>query len=163
MYQQIYDLVQSAVGIFVAGIFGFVAHRAMPMIMNRIKSQKNAKIIQAEDMALNFAKNIVAPLAVDATLGNETKRKMAVQKLIAKLNSVGIELPEASVLAIVERAYQLYKANGGDVHKLDTTGQSNSNQQVFHVTTNDPDNKEPNNNGQPDLVNPYENGDGKNE
>ncbi|WP_157944990.1 phage holin, LLH family [Apilactobacillus micheneri] len=156
MEQQINQLLQTFLWLVITSLAGFLTHKVWPMLTNKLKSQHNAKIIQAEDMALNFAKNIVAPLAVDATLGNATKRKMAVQKLVAKLYSVGIELPEASVLAIVERAYQLYKANGGDIHKLDTTGQSNSNQQVVRVTTDDSNNQGQNSNVQGAPANPYE-------
>lgn len=112
---------------------------------------------------LEVAKNNVVPLAINDGLGNADKRKKAVQGINADLQKLGIDLPEDVELSLSERAYQWYKANGGDVHKLNTTGQSNNGQQVVHVTTDDPDKKDQKNNRQPDLINPYENGDGKNE
>lgn len=117
MNNETLQIIQTVALAFITGFFGWVSKDVVPMIKNKIDSQKNDKIVQYENMAFNFAKNIVVPLAINATLGDAEKRQLAAQRLSAKLDEVGIELPESTILAINERAYQAYKANGGDVHK----------------------------------------------
>lgn len=117
MNNETLQIIQTVALAFITGFFGWLSKDVIPMIKNKIDSQKNDKIVQYENMAFNFAKNIVVPLAINATLGDAEKRQLAAQRLSAKLDEVGIELPESTILAINERAYQAYKANGGDVHK----------------------------------------------
>ncbi|WP_353486087.1 phage holin, LLH family [Apilactobacillus xinyiensis] len=120
-----YDVIQSILWAVLTALVGFVTHRVIPVVKNKLVYQQNEKVQQAETMALNFAKNIVIPLAVNANLGNLEKRRLAVKKLSDKLAEFGINLPEATVSALVERAYQLYKANGGDIHKLEDKADNN--------------------------------------
>lgn len=117
MNNETLQIIQTVALAFITGFFGWVSKDVVPMIKNKIDSQKNDKIVQYENMAFNFAKNIVVPLAINATLGDAEKRQLAAQRLSSKLDEVGIDLPESTILAINERAYQAYKANGGDVHK----------------------------------------------
>lgn len=117
MNNETLQIIQTVALAFITGFFGWLSKDVVPMIKNKIDSQNNDKIVQYENMAFNFAKNIVVPLAINATLGDAEKRQLAAQRLSAKLDEVGIELPESTILAINERAYQAYKANGGDVHK----------------------------------------------
>lgn len=117
MNNETLQIIQTVALAFITGFFGWLSKDVVPMIKNKIDSQKNDKIVQYENMAFNFAKNIVVPLAINATLGDAEKRQLAAQRLSSKLDEVGIDLPESTILAINERAYQAYKANGGDVHK----------------------------------------------
>lgn len=133
MNNETLQIIQTVALAFITGFFGWVSKDVVPMIKNKIDSQKNDKIVQYENMAFNFAKNIVVPLAINATLGDAEKRQLAAQRLSAKLDEVGIELPESTILAINERAYQAYKANGGDVHKRVVITDDNTDQ----VSTND--------------------------
>lgn len=114
-----YDLIQSILWAVLTALAGFVTHRVIPVVKNKLVYQQNAKVQQTEEMAFNFAKNIVVPLAVNATLGSLEKRKLAVRKLSDKLAEFNIVLPESTKVALTERAYQLYKANGGDIHKFE--------------------------------------------
>lgn len=126
MNNETLQIIQTVALAFITGFFGWLSKDVVPMIKNKIDSQKNDKIVQYENMAFNFAKNIVVPLAINSTLGDAEKRQMAAQRLSAKLDEVGINLPESTILAINERAYQAYKANGGDVHKrLEVTDDDN--------------------------------------
>lgn len=118
MNNETLQIIQTVALAFITGFFGWVSKDVVPMIKNKIDSQKNDKIVQYENMAFNFAKNIVVPLAINATLGDAEKRQLAAQKLSDKLKEVGVDLPESTLLAINERAYQAYKASGGDVHKI---------------------------------------------
>ncbi|MCL0330546.1 phage holin, LLH family [Apilactobacillus xinyiensis] len=120
-----YDIIQSILWAVLTALAGFVTHRVIPVVKNKLVYQQNEKVQQAETMALNFAKNIVIPLAINDKLGNLEKRKLAVRKLSDKLSEFGINLPEATISALVERAYQLYKANGGDIHKLEDKADNN--------------------------------------
>lgn len=133
MNNETLQIIQTVALAFITGFFGWVSKDVVPMIKNKIDSQKNDKIVQYENMAFNFAKNIVVPLAINATLGDAEKRQLAAQRLSAKLDEVGIELPESTILAINERAYQAYKANGGDVHKHVIISDDNTDQ----VSTDD--------------------------
>lgn len=133
MNNETLQIIQTVALAFITGFFGWVSKDVVPMIKNKIDSQKNDKIVQYENMAFNFAKNIVVPLAINATLGDAEKRQLAAQRLSAKLDEVGIELPESTILAINERAYQAYKANGGDVHKHVVISDDNTDQ----VSTDD--------------------------
>lgn len=117
MNNETLQIIQTVALAFITGFFGWLSKDVVPMIKNKIDSQKNDKIVQYENMAFNFAKNIVVPLAINSTLGDAEKRQLAAQRLSSKLDEVGIDLPESTILAINERAYQAYKANGGDVHK----------------------------------------------
>lgn len=117
MNNETIQIIQTVALAFITGFFGWLSKDVVPMIKNKIDSQKNDKIVQYENMAFNFAKNIVVPLAINSTLGDAEKRQLAAQRLSSKLDEVGIDLPESTILAINERAYQAYKANGGDVHK----------------------------------------------
>lgn len=133
MNNETLQIIQTVALAFITGFFGWLSKDVVPMIKNKIDSQKNDKIVQYENMAFNFAKNIVVPLAINATLGDAEKRQLAAQRLSAKLDEVGIELPESTILAINERAYQAYKANGGDVHKHVIISDDNTDQ----VSTDD--------------------------
>lgn len=117
MNNETLQIIQTVALAFITGFFGWLSKDVVPMIKNKIDSQENDKIVQYENMAFNFAKNIVVPLAINSTLGDAEKRQLAAQRLSSKLDEVGIDLPESTILAINERAYQAYKANGGDVHK----------------------------------------------
>lgn len=117
MNNETLQIIQTVALAFITGFFGWLSKDVVPMIKNKIDSQKNDKIVQYENMAFNFAKNIVVPLAINSTLGDAEKRQLAAQRLSSKLDELGIDLPESTILAINERAYQAYKANGGDVHK----------------------------------------------
>lgn len=133
MNNETLQIIQTVALAFITGFFGWLSKDVVPMIKNKIDSQNNDKIVQYENMAFNFAKNIVVPLAINATLGDAEKRQLAAQRLSAKLDEVGIELPESTILAINERAYQAYKANGGDVHKHVIISDDNTDQ----VSTDD--------------------------
>lgn len=78
--------------------------------------------------ALEVGKNKVIPLAIDKTLGNQQKRQLAVQNIDAGLKKLGIDLPESVTGEVAERAYQWYKASGGDVHKEQLNQDNNDNQ-----------------------------------
>lgn len=118
MNNETLQIIQTVALAFITAFFGWLSKDVVPMIKNKIDAQQNDKIVQAEQMALGFARNIVVPLAVNATLGDAEKRQLAAQKLSDKLKEVGVDLPESTLLAINERAYQAYKASGGDVHKI---------------------------------------------
>lgn len=118
MNNETLQIIQTIALAFITAFFGWLSKDVVPMIKNKIDAQQNDKIVQAEQMALGFARNIVVPLAVNATLGDAEKRQLAAQKLSDKLKEVGVDLPESTLLAINERAYQAYKASGGDVHKI---------------------------------------------
>ncbi|MCL0330682.1 phage holin, LLH family [Apilactobacillus xinyiensis] len=146
-----YDLIQSILWAVLTALAGFVTHRVIPVVKNKLVYQQNAKVQQKEEMAFNFAKNIVVPLAVNATLGSLEKRKLAVRKLSDKLAEFNIVLPESAKAALTERAYQLYKANGGDIHKFeDNVEDSDNNSQGNTSTPEDSDNSYQ----QPPIYNP---------
>lgn len=113
------NLIGQIAGIALTIIAGYLSKVLLPMLNNKVKSQKNAAITQAYDVAFSFAKNTVVPLAVNDCLGNSDKRSLAIQKVAEKLDKVGINLPADTINSIVERAYQTYKSSGGDIHKLD--------------------------------------------
>ncbi|UQS85801.1 hypothetical protein MOO46_07355 (plasmid) [Apilactobacillus apisilvae] len=113
--------------------------------------------------ALEVAKNKVVPLAVNDTLGNADKRKLAVQRINTGLNKLGIDLPEPVISEASERAYQWYKASGGDIHKLNTSdGNNNQPSDKQTVKVEMPNNQE-NNGNQSQPNNPYEKRDVTNE
>ncbi|TPR12791.1 hypothetical protein [Apilactobacillus timberlakei] len=135
MIKTITDVVLTVVGTIATFVWRkFVIHKHEQDAIKNAQDKKQAEA-QAEkqaeleankardnfnknmDTALEMAKNKVIPLAIDKTLGNQEKRQLAVQKTNAGLNKLGIDIPEGVVGEVTERAYQWYKANGGDVHK----------------------------------------------
>lgn len=149
-------------GLITTIIITFISRKLVPMITNYVDNQKNVEIKNMYDTALNVAKNVVVPLAVDNTIGNSDKRTLAVQRLTNRLHELHIELPESTVSAIVERAYQAYKANGGDVHKLDVQA-SEDDQSEQDSSQNSSNNTATTMTGQAAPFNPYNNGGGNND
>lgn len=160
--QDLLQIIQTVIYAIVAGIFGIAVKRVKPVVDNKIKGQKNSQILQYEQMALGWAKNVVVPLAVNSALGTAEKRQIAVQKLSNKLDSMGIDFQESKVTALVERAYQAYKANGGQVNYLTDHIDANQAQQV-EDDAQKADNDDNQSNDQPQTqsepVNPYANQD----
>jgi hypothetical protein len=120
MFNHILDIFNSvkATGMvaFLVAIIPVIYKYVSPLLQKKIATEKNVQAQQALELGLKFANVIVPELAVLAALSKSDRKKEAIRFVNAQLKANGFSLDVATISGLVEKAYQAYKAAGGDNH-----------------------------------------------
>ena len=101
---------------FLIAVIPVVYKYVSPLLQKKIATEKNVQAQQALELGLKFANVIVPELAVLAALSKSDRKKEAIRFVNAQLKSNGFPLEATTISGLVEKAYQAYKAAGGDNH-----------------------------------------------
>jgi hypothetical protein len=106
-----------------AGVFAFllvliptVYKLVKPLLTRKVQTEKNTHVKQGLEVGLNLANTIVPEMAVMAGLSKSDRKKEAIRFVNTQLKANGFNLDVQTISGLVEKAYQAYKAAGGDNH-----------------------------------------------
>ncbi len=120
MLKQIYDYLGSAQAAalvaFLITAITYTFKLVKPLWQKKITTEKNNHVKQALEVGLKFANAVVPELAVMVSLSKSDRKKEAVRFVGAQLTANGFDVDTQTIEALVEQAYQAYKAAGGDNH-----------------------------------------------
>lgn len=102
-------------------------------------NRKAQELNESIEIAEKYAKDIVITLSQKGDISNSQKFKQAYIFVVNKLKAQGIHVTAETIENKINSAYQLYKMDGGDIHKFipDFTNQAISEVEKAIVTPED--------------------------
>lgn len=105
---QIINLLLQLAGLVITALVGQFLHA----------KQKSNALQQSLDIASQYAKDIVINLSQRSDLTNAEKFKKAFLFVTEKVKKQGLNVTEETITNKIVEAYQIYKKDGGDIHKF---------------------------------------------
>lgn len=105
------NLVQTIVGVIVTAVFAYFGK-------SNFDANKSQKLNESIEIAEKYAKDIVITLSQKGNMSNSQKFKQAYIFVVNKLKAQNIHVTAETIENKINSAYQLYKMDGGDIHKF---------------------------------------------
>lgn len=105
------NLVQTIVGVVVTAVFAYFGK-------SNFDANKSQKLNESIEVAEKYAKDIVITLSQKGNMSNSQKFKQAYIFVVNKLKAQNIHVTAETIENKINSAYQLYKMDGGDIHKF---------------------------------------------
>lgn len=105
------NLVQTIVGVVVTAVFAYFGK-------SNFDANKSQKLNESIEIAEKYAKDIVITLSQKGNMSNSQKFKQAYIFVVNKLKAQNIHVTAETIENKINSAYQLYKMDGGDIHKF---------------------------------------------